>query len=1086
MSRSGRASGHHSPSTTTSTGSLSRSSPTSSIHSSGGGGGAGNNVGDHLPVLGLPVRPLGTPPSASLVSRKSYHPADGNAAGTPGGGDGTTPGGGSGSSGYAGSSSQQHRLPKLFVLIEMNQWNRVEERVRRHPREAARWATVRKGRPLSAAPTTPSGGAGGAGAGTSGGISTPERYGPSSSSLAELQGGTPSSVVTAGTSSPGMTTPERQISRVQCKALHHACQKLRSVYSMPVPPPKPSSSSSKSKSSSSNVISGVTYASGADGRVEGKDEEKNEEEEEADPYVSACRAIIALVEAHPRAAGERESRHGCLPLHLAAFGMCGSTGGPHHHQQQQQPQHQPQSAGTPSSSSGGGTPLLGKMARPGMMVARESSAPVDLDEMLSGEDEDDDGESSSSSSSAATDDDAIRPPPTPASTVHSASAPSSPAMDVDEMADEMIGVQTCKSDPISLAGSLAESLTGNACGMMTVPKVTRPPRMSSSAGRMANYSGGGGGHHRRGHSHDTHDFSLMGMSQVIQSETYGSRKDRSSGGVRRPAPISTQSRAQSAPVKGLTSSSSAGGVSYVVSTTTSSTRRDHYSLLVLNALLDAYPRAVKTDSEGGRLPLHTAISGQASAKVVRTLLRAYPDASRQRTKDGYLPLHLAAHWGISSLDVVSALLKAYPDAIQGRNRFERTPLEEALVMAGENGRVNQVGLVRALRRHPSYWAGSGASAELSAGMAALNFGQGGDAWSGGAGMMTDLQGLLSPESNGGAGRAMPPSSTMVDVDASFDDDDSEEYTDMDHQDAAEPGGFMSRMSPRMYMGKPRAASSRAVTDAQLNAAKALAAKTDLVTLIRTRSFSSIPHRLRLHPKEASQPVHTTVRGGYPAKVTTLYLACEYNPTVEVVELLINMFKDGCGIKNVLGGQLALHGACTWNASSGVIGKLLEAYPAAARQRDDLGNLPLHCACFSGASEDIVEALLKTYPLGVSVTNGQGSAPSHIVRRLRHENRTAVFRVLGRYEEDISRRRREAEQVDKPRPLQQDQRQESVEATLRSSSSPNAGRWSGKKSQLHAPGSDRPSVSSARQQSKVHVQPSGPGNDDGSEDGMLWV
>lgn len=39
----------------------------------------------------------------------------------------------------------------------------------------------------------------------------------------------------------------------------------------------------------------------------------------------------------------------------------------------------------------------------------------------------------------------------------------------------------------------------------------------------------------------------------------------------------------------------------------------------------------------------------------------------------------------------------------GRNRWERTPIEEALGMAGENGRDHQLALVWALRRHPTYW-----------------------------------------------------------------------------------------------------------------------------------------------------------------------------------------------------------------------------------------------------------------------------------------------------------------------------------------------------------------------------------------------
>jgi hypothetical protein len=124
---------------------------------------------------------------------------------------------------------------------------------------------------------------------------------------------------------------------------------------------------------------------------------------------------------------------------------------------------------------------------------------------------------------------------------------------------------------------------------------------------------------------------------------------------------------------------------------------------VLNALLDAYPKAVRVDSEGGRLPLHTACAGRATPRVISTLVTAYPSAARHRNKDGFLPLHLAAHWGVSHPDVAVQLLKTYPDATVGRNRWERTPLEEALCMAGENGRPHQALLVRALRKHPSYW-----------------------------------------------------------------------------------------------------------------------------------------------------------------------------------------------------------------------------------------------------------------------------------------------------------------------------------------------------------------------------------------------
>ncbi len=134
-----------------------------------------------------------------------------------------------------------------------------------------------------------------------------------------------------------------------------------------------------------------------------------------------------------------------------------------------------------------------------------------------------------------------------------------------------------------------------------------------------------------------------------------------------------------------------------------SAKREDMAVKVINALLDAYPKGIRVDSEGGRLPLHTACAGRATPRVISTLITAYPAAARHRNKDGFLPLHLAAHWGVSHPSIAISLLKAYPDSTLGRNRWERTPLEEALCMAGENGRTHQAALVRALRKHPSYW-----------------------------------------------------------------------------------------------------------------------------------------------------------------------------------------------------------------------------------------------------------------------------------------------------------------------------------------------------------------------------------------------
>ena len=83
-----------------------------------------------------------------------------------------------------------------------------------------------------------------------------------------------------------------------------------------------------------------------------------------------------------------------------------------------------------------------------------------------------------------------------------------------------------------------------------------------------------------------------------------------------------------------------------------SEQREEWAVRVLNALLDAFPRGIRMDSEGGRLPLHTACAGRATPRVVSTLITAYPAASRHRNKDGFLPLHLAAHWGAGNILLV--------------------------------------------------------------------------------------------------------------------------------------------------------------------------------------------------------------------------------------------------------------------------------------------------------------------------------------------------------------------------------------------------------------------------------------------------
>jgi hypothetical protein len=307
-----------------------------------------------------------------------------------------------------------------------------------------------------------------------------------------------------------------------------------------------------------------------------------------DPFISVCRFILLLLQIYPEAASQRESRHGCLPLHLAAFASCTRSS---------QPDDYPDGTGTAPTLS----PTSFSLSS---LSSTLPSIPSNTPSLLG---------------------------PRPGALTN---------------AHRSVSESTTDTVNTNMSNVLAEEYyTGNQTYHQT-----------------AVAAGGGGNHHRRSSSLESSPDSVA--VHIVKPPTVS---------VAMPSNIFI------------------------------SEKRQEYAVKVLNALLDAFPRGIRMDSEGGRLPLHTACAGRATPRVISTLVTAYAAAARHRNKDGFLPLHLCAHWGISHANVATTILKAYPDATFGRNRWERTPLEEALCMAGENGRPHQEALVRALRKHPSYW-----------------------------------------------------------------------------------------------------------------------------------------------------------------------------------------------------------------------------------------------------------------------------------------------------------------------------------------------------------------------------------------------
>lgn len=396
-----------------------------------------------------------------------------------------------------------------------------------------------------------------------------------------------------------------------------------------------------------------------------------------------------------------------------------------------------------------------------------------------------------------------------------------------------------------------------------------------------------------------------------------------------------------------------------------SEKREEWAVRVLNSLLDAFPRAIRMDSEGGRLPLHTAAAGRATPRVISTLVRAYPAGARQRNKDGYLPVSVAAHWGISHPNVAVILLKAYPDATFGRNRWERTPLEEALSFAGENGRPHQAALVRALRKHPSYW--------------------------------TRPDSVLF-QSSTSRGR-----NQIVDVDetlaSSVDDSIEEEGLFIDKGLSPEPG--------RTRYGRGR--NPNASIGTQNEGVEAMSpVVNDLPTLIRGQAWEAVLRRLNLHPEEAKVSLVVPTKGGFTATTDffPLHYACERRPPVEVVQALLQLCPEAVCKRTMPGGALPLHIACTWYSDVDVIDTMLATDRTTCKTLDELGNLPLHSACFSGTSTSVIESLLRAFPKAVLVRNNQGSLPEDITKRLKHPNRVTTLGLLNLCREEVIARKQQ--------------------------------------------------------------------------------
>lgn len=110
------------------------------------------------------------------------------------------------------------------------------------------------------------------------------------------------------------------------------------------------------------------------------------------------------------------------------------------------------------------------------------------------------------------------------------------------------------------------------------------------------------------------------------------------------------------------------------------------------------------------------------------------------------------------------------------------------------------------------------------------------------------------------------------------------------------------------------------------------------------------------------------RGNLP-----LHAACSFQASTDVVETLLRAYPGGASQPNSAG-CLPIHQAAMWQAPVETVQLLLARYPEGATMRNQYGSLPLHMAASNQASADIVRLLIDAYPDALHLQNDDGMTP----------------------------------------------------------------------------------------------------------------
>jgi len=138
------------------------------------------------------------------------------------------------------------------------------------------------------------------------------------------------------------------------------------------------------------------------------------------------------------------------------------------------------------------------------------------------------------------------------------------------------------------------------------------------------------------------------------------------------------------------------------------------------------------------------------------------------------------------------------------------------------------------------------------------------------------------------------------------------------------------------------------------------------------------------PEEASR---LNYKGNLP-----LHAACSFQATSDVVEALLKSYPGGASQPNGAG-NLPVHQAAMWQSPIETVELLISRHPEGATVRNQYGSLPLHQAASNQAAPEVVRLLIDAYPDALHLQNDDGMTPLDLALADEHDSAASTSEAV---------------------------------------------------------------------------------------------